>query len=171
MRRAFKREVISGLGPWSFLVALALTFLFPQQAAATSIWYNCPWGDKDQIAHFGMASVVVVATVEKVVVKGAPKDPPVRTVRWKVHESWKGPHYRGADFSTVEEYFGPEYSWDLSEGRAMLLYLKGNAPYELHAQRCGRSGYLEESIEALNDLFRLRQKWEQGPDAFDWPKR
>ena len=149
------------------MALLVLACLFSQHAAATSVWYDC-WGNKDQIKHFDMASVVVVATVKTVAVRGEPKDPPVRTVRWKVHESWKGRHYKGAEFSTVDYYFGPEHSWDLREGRAMLLYLRGKDPYTLPAQQCGRTGYLEESIDALEDLFRLRQKWEQGPDAFDW---
>lgn len=148
---------------------LMLTCLLSQQVVARSIWYgdHC-WGDENQVKHFDMASVVVVATVEKVAIKGESKDPPVRTVRWKVNESWKGRHYKGAEFSTVDEYFGPRYNWDLREGRAMLLYLRGKEPYTLPEQRCGRTGYLEESIDALNDLFRLKQKWEQGPEAFDW---
>ena len=167
MHRVLNVAKIVGSARWSVFVILMLGCLFSRQAAATSVWYDC-WGDKDQVKHFDSASVVVVATVEKVAIKGEPKDPPVRTVRWKVHESWKGQHYKGSDFSTADNYFGPKHGWDLREGRAMLLYLRGKEPYTLPVQQCGRTGYLEESIDALNELFRLRQKWEQGPAAIDW---
>ena len=168
MSGSWKKAMSPTLNRWIIVVGLVLASAFPQRAIATSIWYNCPWGDKDQITHFDAATVVVVATVKKLTVTNNPKNAPTRTVVWTVHEAWKGRHYKGAEFTTNEEYLGPEYSWELRQGRAMLLYLRGKEPYELHARRCGRSGYLEDSIEALNDLFRLRQKWEQGPDAFDW---
>lgn len=145
----------------AFLLLILLNLIAYESTARTVI-LDCVWGHTP-IEQYEQASTIVVATVASVSVKDVGEQFPRRTILWNVKESWKGPHYKGSQFTTRENFYIPANDWALSPGRSMLLYLRDREPYEIESPMCGSSGYLEDSIPKLEELFKLRADWAKGP--------
>lgn len=141
---------------------LTLLSLVAYESTARTVILDCVWGDTP-IEQYEQATAIVVATVASVSIKDVGKQFPRRTILWNVKESWKGPHYKGSQFTTQENFYIPTNDWSLTPGKAMLLYLGGREPYEIESPMCGSSGYLEDSILELEELFKLRDEWAKGP--------
>jgi hypothetical protein len=143
-----------------FHAALVLVLcLFASQSQARTVIINCVSGDTPA-KRYEESAAIVVATVLSISVKDVGKQFQRRTILWHVNESWTGPHYKGSRFTTREHFYTTTSSWSLQPGRSMLLYLRGHEPYELESPGCGTSGYLEDSIPRLNELFQLRRDWD-----------
>ena len=141
-----------------FLVMTGISFA----SSAKTVILDCAWSGTP-IEQYDRATSIVVATVLSVSIKDTGQQLPRRTILWDVKQSWKGPHYKGAKFTTREQTYAAASSWSLTPGRSMLLYLDGREPYKLYGPWCGSSGYLEDSIPQLEDLFKFRKDW--GNDA------
>lgn len=105
---------------------------------------------------FATSEVVVAAEVQAVSLIAAPGQPGKfrRTILWRVHESWKGGHAYGSDFTTREVINCPRcVAYKLHKGQMMLLYLDGHEPYQL--PWCSRTNRLESSLKDVPLLYRL----------------
>jgi hypothetical protein len=105
---------------------------------------------------FFASSTVVAAEARRISVTPAPDDPGkyFQTILWRVHESWKGPHPYGRDFTTRTTIKCPTCSmYKLKAGQFMLLYLNGKEPYEL--PWCSHSNRLEHSLKDIPLLYQL----------------
>jgi hypothetical protein len=102
---------------------------------------------------FETSSSVVAASVETVSLRRSGAHNEVRqTILWRVHESWKGPHYKHSTFTTRSPFQTP-----LAKGQSMLLYLSGSEPHFLSSE-CSRSGLLEDSLLDIPKLYELQQR-------------
>ena len=145
-------------------IALAL---FSGTAFSTTRFIACPVSGKTIDDQYKVADVVVIATPVAISIRDKKGNPfGQRTVLWKTNESWKGP-YKGATFTTREpincdlrDQMCREFGdWLLATGHPMLLFLAGKEPYELGQRACNTTGFLEESIPALEKLLILRRSW------------
>lgn len=77
-----------------------------------------------------------------------------QTVLWRVHESWKGPHKRGSQFTTRTLVDCCICGRAVTKGDLMVLYLHGKEPYKLSI--CGRSDMLKLSLQDVPLLYQFR---------------
>ena len=130
--------------------ALLLGLLTAGPAMATKLC-TIPTARQD----FATSHVVVAAEARQISVTQVPNVPGEyrQTILWRVHESWKGPLY-GRDFTTRNRVDCPTCSLDkLKPGKLMILYLKGQEPYEL--SWCSHSNFLEYSLKDIPLLYEL----------------
>lgn len=120
------------------IVVLAVTAASASTAAACSCRFDADV-ERRVLAYLTDASTVVLA--EPVEVQETTRSTPlpaqpevVQTIRWKVKRAWQGPHKEGEYFATAVGM------WDLCglmiRGKApgeMLLFLRSDEPYRLHA--------------------------------------
>jgi hypothetical protein len=107
-------------------------------------------------SNFLAARVVVAAEASGISVSPAPNDPGKyrQTILWRVHESWKGPHPYGSDFTTRTVIDCPKCSaYKLKNGQLMILYLRGKEPYNL--LWCSHSNRIEYSLKDIPLLYNL----------------
>jgi hypothetical protein len=131
--------------------ALLLGLLMVSPATATK---RCALPTVRQ--DFAASNVVVAAEARQISVAPAPDASGQyrQTILWRVRESWKGPLY-GRDFTTRSTVDCPTCSLDkLKPGKLMILYLKGQEPYEL-SWWCSHSNFLEYSLKDVPLLYEL----------------
>jgi hypothetical protein len=107
-------------------------------------------------ADFAASDVVVAAEVRGISITRAPGEPGKfrQTILWRVHESWKGRHPSGRDFTTRTLLNCPRCTfYRLKPGQLMILYLSGREPYQL--DWCRHSNRLEYSIKDIPLLYKL----------------
>jgi hypothetical protein len=105
---------------------------------------------------FAASEVVAAAEVREISITPSAKDPGKyrQTILWRVHESWKGPHLNGRDFTTRTTINCPTCSaYKLKERQLMVLYLGGKEPYQL--SWCSHSNRLEYSLKDVPLLYKL----------------
>ena len=128
------------------LVGIVVSLTSPEVAAVICVTPSVS-------VAFETSTSVVAASVETVSLRRSGANNKVRqTILWRVHENWKGPHYKGSTFTTRNPLQTP-----LSKGQAMLLYLSGAEPYFLPSE-CWRSGRLEDSLLDIPKLYELQQR-------------
>jgi hypothetical protein len=106
---------------------------------------------------FAWSKVVVAAEVRTISVAPDPRDSTKfrQTVLWRVHESWKGPHPYGRDFTTrTTMKCSTCRPYKLKPGRLMVLYLSGTEPYAL--PWCSHTNFLEYSLKDIPLLYKLK---------------
>jgi hypothetical protein len=133
-----------------YVAALWLVFFVISPAQATS----CLPLTVNQ--DFAFSDVVVAAEVRDVSVTASPNQTDMfrQTVLWRVHESWKGKHLYGRDFTTRTPINCPTCAtYKLKPGSSMVLYLTGREPYQLNW--CGRTNKLEFSLKDIPALYKL----------------
>ena len=111
------------------------------------------------------ANAVVAATVVAVSITQVPSSPrPRRTLMWRVDERWKGPLYKGKEFTTRELLECATCYWKLQKGSSMLLFLSDTEPYLLPmSENCGSSGYLHTSLPIVDELYEMRRSLRTPP--------